>query len=129
MLGEEYLLSGLLAAALAWAGNRFLFSLCKFDGLLWGPLLEEALKTGLALAWGAPLLLVHAVFGLVEAVWELTRARGGAALAAVAGHSLFGAAAAALWEGTGRAALAWGGGFLLHFLWNAALWRLHRRGG
>ncbi|MBE3580903.1 MAG: hypothetical protein IMW96_04605 [Thermoanaerobacteraceae bacterium] len=129
MLEGAYLLAGLLAAALAWTGNRFLFSFLKFDGLLWGPLLEEALKTGLALAWGAPVLLVHAAFGLVEAGWELTRARRGAALAAVGGHTLFGVAAAGLWEGSGQAVLAWGGGFLLHFLWNAALFWLHRRGG
>ncbi|MGI9952551.1 hypothetical protein V3F56_09350 [Moorellaceae bacterium AZ2] len=128
MLEGAYLLTGLVAAALAWAGNRFLLSFLKFDTLLWGPLLEEALKTGLALAWGAPLLVVHFTFGLAEAAWELKRARRGAALAAVGGHALFGVAAAGLWESSGQAVLAWGVGFILHFVWNAAVFRLHRKG-
>jgi len=116
-----------LAAALAWVANRFLLSFLKFNTVLWGPLLEETLKTGLALAWGAPLTLVHITFGLVEGFFELKLKKAGPALAAVAGHSLFGVVASLIWQNWGHAILAWAGGFILHLAWNLIILLLHRK--
>lgn len=116
-----------MAAALAWLANRFLLSFLKFNTVLWGPLVEETLKTGLALAWGAPLVLVHIIFGLVEGFFELRAYKSGAALAAVAGHSLFGAVASLIWQNSGQAIFTWAGGFILHLGWNLIIWLLHRK--
>ncbi|MGB9660445.1 MAG: hypothetical protein ACPL5F_00315 [Moorellaceae bacterium] len=127
MLKGEYWWLGVWAAALAWAANRFLLSFLKFNTILWGPLWEETLKTGLALAWGAQPVLVHITFGLVEGFSELYQGKVGPAAAAVAGHSLFGAVASLVWQISGQAILTWLGGLFPHLAWNAVIFFLHRK--
>ncbi|MBC7323714.1 MAG: hypothetical protein H5T99_00165 [Moorella sp. (in: Bacteria)] len=127
--------AGLLAALAALGLNHTLLKLRLGNGatlVLLGPLGEETLKTGLSLWTGASLPGVHSVFGLVEGTWELAstprRERAGKlgpALAAVAGHSLFGLLAFLAYARYGGAGAAWLAGFLAHLGWNQLILAWH----
>lgn len=117
-----------LMAALSFLLNR---AALRFAGakavVTWGPALEEAAKTAPAVWLGADVLLTHALFGVVEAGYDLrtSPANGpAAALLSVAGHTLFGALTVAALYLTGSLALALGAGVAAHIAWNAALIRL-----
>ncbi len=106
-------------AALKYAGARAIVT--------WGPALEETAKTVPAFWLGADVLLTHALFGVVEAVfdWRTSPANGVAAAAlSVAGHGLFGALTVAVLHFTGSLVLALGAAVAAHIAWNAALIRL-----
>ncbi|SMB89468.1 hypothetical protein SAMN00808754_0159 [Thermanaeromonas toyohensis ToBE] len=120
-------LVGSLAAVLAWPVNRFFLPKWRFNISLWGPLWEEGLKTGLALAWGGSLFFAHFTFGLIEGAWEWSWGRKGAAWAAIGGHTLFGLAAVLAWWASNSPFWAWGAGALLHIGWNLFLYFLHRQ--
>jgi len=127
--------AALAAAAGAYAGNRiFRGRLGPRAIVLIAPGFEEALKTGLALLLGAPVLVSHVSFGLLEAVYDLTAGRDrrgsrrvAAALSGLGGHTLFGAltvAVAGTLTGAGSlGAPAWVAGsavaYLVHVGWNA----------
>lgn len=68
--------AGLAAAAVAYTINRFV--LRRLGGrAIWLaiPVLEEMVKTGLALMAGAAVVSTHAIFGAVEAVYEVSGRR------------------------------------------------------
>ncbi|WP_258360696.1 hypothetical protein [Moorella sulfitireducens (nom. illeg.)] len=131
----QTVLAGILAAVAAWGINYALLEMGfrKRALLIYiGTLGEEILKTGMSFLMGVPLAGVHAVFGIVEAGWELSgasrgRGRGGLrpALAAVAGHTLFGLLASLALVRSGRADLALVIGFLAHLVWNRLVLYLH----
>ncbi|MDN5327361.1 MAG: hypothetical protein PWP41_2057 [Moorella sp. (in: firmicutes)] len=146
MFFVKTLLVGLSAALCAWLLNRLLLYL-GVQGVpaLLGPVIEETLKTGLALAAGASLAGVHSTFGLIEGLWELpgrpartprgaqaARVRGypaawiGPALAAWGGHSFFGLLVLLTYTRTGHSGTAWAVGLLAHLAWNRAVLALHR---
>jgi len=87
------LASGLAASAGAFFANRR-FVRTGGNRALWlaAPALEEALKSGIAFAAGAPLIAAHFVFGAVEGVYEASGRRPSptAALLSVVTHTFFG---------------------------------------
>ncbi|WP_196768277.1 hypothetical protein [Neomoorella thermoacetica] len=143
MFFVKTLLVGFSAALCAWLLNRLLLHL-GVHGVpaLLGPVIEETLKTGLALAAGASLAGVHSTFGLIEGLWELPAGtppgapaapvRGypgawiGPALAAWGGHSFFGLLVLLTYTRTGHPGTAWAMGLLAHLAWNRAVLALHR---
>lgn len=87
-------IAGLLAAGLAWAGNKPIVKHWGDRGVIWiVPVLEEVIKTGAALFTGSSVTFVHCVFGLVEALHDYSASRHlrlWSALASLASHSFFG---------------------------------------
>lgn len=137
MPAVKTLLVGFLAALGAGLLNQLLLGQrVRHVPATLGPLVEEALKTGLALVTGTSLPGVHSTFGLVEGLWELGYrpvkpggyfTRWGPALAALGGHSLFGWLAFLAYNRTSRPSLAWAIGFLAHLAWNRGIISLHCR--
>ncbi len=85
------------------------------------PFTEEIAKTVPAVLFQCPIFAAHALFGLVESVYDLNRSpRGGAAaaLASLGGHAVVGGATAWAFSNSGSLALALGAGILLHLTWN-----------
>lgn len=127
--------AGVLAAGTALVLNNLLLRLGPGRRPVFaflGPLGEETLKTALSFIMGASLAGVHFVFGCVEGCWELAgslRTKRGSylkpALAAVAGHTLFGLAACGFWAATSRPEGALAGGLLIHVAWNRLILSLH----
>lgn len=128
----ESLLAGAGAAVLAWLFNpRLLERTGQWGVMFAAPLLEEILKTGLALLLGASFWVSHLVFGVIEGIYDLKVSRFGLAAAAcsVAGHLLFGLAATVLGKKVPGVIAPVAGGTVLHWLWNVfVLTRLGERG-
>ena len=138
MPAVKTLLVGFLAALVAGLLNHLLLGqrVRKVPATL-GPLVEETLKTGLALVTGVSLPGVHSAFGLVEGLWDLGRrpvksgpdrgyfTRWGPALAALGGHTLFGWLVFLAYNRTGQPGLAWAMGLLAHVAWNRGIISLH----
>lgn len=125
----EFLAPGILAAGVAWCGNRSLLNFFSEEkvAVFFAPALEELAKTGFAVLLGAPVLPSHLIFGLLEALRDLagSGARGPAAgLAGLAGHAAFGLAASLVLSRSGFFPLAAAAGWVLHFGWNAFVFRL-----
>lgn len=139
MFSFKTLMVGFSAALSAWLLNRLLLNL-RVHGVpfILGPVIEETLKTGLALTTGASLAGVHSTFGLIEGLWELFGANRaglghggtgtwmGPALAAWGGHSFFGLLVLLTYTRTGHAGMAWAMGLLAHLAWNRTVLALHR---
>lgn len=87
-------IAGLLAAGLAWAGNKPIVKHWGDQGVVWiVPVLEEVIKTGAALFTGSSVTFVHCVFGLVEAIHDYTASRRfglWSALSSLTSHAFFG---------------------------------------
>jgi hypothetical protein len=129
-----------LACASAWLGNRLVVPRCGPVGgpALAAPAVEEAAKTLWAVALGAPVLMVHIGFGLVEGVRDLfygSARRTGAPvwpafIGAILEHTVFGLATVSVARAGGA---AWGAGaavaFCLHAGWNYLIARVSRREG
>ncbi len=134
------IVSALVAAGAAYICNRLARrSVGTVAVVFVAPGLEESFKTGTALLLGAPVLLSHIAFGLLEAAYDLfarrRAARGpapapaaagasgpwrlGAALAGLGGHALFGALTVAVSAALGSWALGVGAAYLVHVGWNA----------
>lgn len=117
----RFLVAGLLASLIAWAGNsRLVTRGSPRVVVLLVPLWEEILKTGLAIGLGAPIFGTHTVFGVVEAVSDFYASPQGlsAGLAGLVGHMFFGYLTAATYLATDH--LMWGllGGMVAHIVWN-----------
>jgi len=130
-------LRSLTASALA-SGAAFLFNRAASRGgrpgpllaFLLGPGVEEAAKTGFALAMAAPVVVVHLGFGAVEAVYDVSGRRGrasrsgpGFAAGAVSflSHTAFGALTQAVLALTRQPLLAVTTAAVAHALWNVAI--------
>ena len=98
------LLSALAAALAAYVFNRISRLLAGRTTVIFiAPGFEESFKTGAALLTGAPVLVTHLVFGVIEALYDLTvphpyrsgkaprGRRTGAAVTSLGAHTLFGA--------------------------------------
>lgn len=116
------LLAALLATGVAFVVNRWGIRRFGFAEVVWiGPITEEFSKTGIAIISGAMITPVHAIFGIIEAVfdvWTGTSHRYAVAVASVVGHSTFGLLT--IWGYTFFASW-WAGvsmGILAHVFWN-----------
>ena len=92
---------------------------------LFSPIIEEMLKTLLALLFVASLLLVHTAFGIVEAITDARHSRRPSITAglAVATHVLFGAVTVLGWRYFSIYAGV-SASVLLHMLWNSFVYDL-----
>lgn len=120
--------AGLLACALAYAANRVARRMGRVSDALVVPLIEELLKSSIALLLGASIPLTHLVFGLVEGASELRRAQRGktAALLGVASHLSFGLITVVLNQAFGTMIAGVAGAVLVHMVWNAYVYDLVR---
>lgn len=113
--------AGLLAAAVSYAANRFLF---KISGNLVlaapAPLVEETTKNVFAILLGAGIFHSHLVFGLTEAAleWRIRQNGAKAAFGAVTTHAFFGLTATAVYSETGVPLLAILASFMVHWAVN-----------
>jgi hypothetical protein len=119
-------LAGAAAAAAAYLANCLLVRRLGPNALwLAVPAVEEALKSSLAVALGAPLVWTHLVFGSVEAAYELRgrrRTSPTAAGLALVTHTGFGGVTAYL-VGQGSVGPAIAVVATLHSLFNMAIVR------
>ena len=125
----DWLIAGIFAAALAWAFNTWT---ANWGGslslIILVPLIEETAKTGLVWLIGGSLVLSHAVFGLVEAVYEMRRDKQpGAAAMAITLHLVFGLVTLGLLRYSGSWVVAVIGASALHALWNLLIIRFFTR--
>ena len=88
------------------------------------PVIEEASKTILAVALGAPVVAAHLGFGMIEGLYDLSKGRPVSGLAlglSVLSHFIFGLVTFA----AGRLAASWlvglGAAALIHTIWNRVL--------
>ncbi|MGI6649685.1 MAG: hypothetical protein ACOX5W_11730 [Bacillota bacterium] len=118
--GLGWFLAGLLAAAISWVVNSWITERGGRLGLtVLVPLVEETAKTGLAVMIGGELVLVHAVFGSMEAIYETCREQQlGPAIAAFVSHLLFGLVTLSIYRYFNNWGAAILGGTSLHALWN-----------
>ena len=120
----NWIVAGLLASALAFAANRFVYRVWH-EVVLFGPvpLLEEVVKTMTAHLLGASILYTHFVFGVTEAILDWRGEKRGvpAALSALVAHSVFGLLTAAVTRSTGMLGAGIVVAFLAHAVWNAVM--------
>ncbi len=124
------LFTGVLAAVLVWQLNKVITSLIPERRVLLSPLGEEAVKTLLAVLFGANIFLAHFFFGAVEGVWEMFSVRRGgfyAGLSALASHSIFGYITVFVYETWGVLLLALEAGYLVHVTWNYVILKYFAR--
>lgn len=124
----DYIIA-LLMAGLSFLLNRlFLRYLGSVSIISTGPVVEEAAKTLFAYYLGANLIMVHTIFGVIEAGydWKQRSTRGAvaASLLSIAGHSLFGAGSAGVLILTDSLWLGLAAGIALHLAYNVAIVRL-----
>lgn len=117
------LLSGLIAAAAAYFFNSW--AIKKWGKIVIftvSPILEEFLKTGLAIFMGGQIFFTHLTFGLAEAVLDVIRPGKRdlpAGLTGLVSHGVFGWLTQYLWQVTGNIWLAITAAIAAHGLWNA----------
>lgn len=120
-----FLFAGLLAAAVSWAGNRVALRIMGTDGIaVLAPMIEELAKTGTAVLTGSPVILTHAVFGLVEGVydaWDAGWPGFRAGLVSFGGHLFYGYVTSLVLQKHKLVLLAIVTGYLMHMLWNVAV--------
>lgn len=67
----KFIVAGVLAAALSWAGNRAALKIMGTKVIVIGaPLLEEVAKTGSSLLLSTSIVLTHGFFGFIEGVYD-----------------------------------------------------------
>lgn len=128
----------LLAVALA-SGSAFVFNRAASKGarpgallaFVLGPLVEEAAKTGFALAVAAPLVITHIGFGAAEAAYDAAgrRASGIAAAAmSLVSHGVFGVATQRVLTITRQPLATALAAAVLHAVWNLVIVALAEAG-
>jgi hypothetical protein len=124
-----FIAAAIIAAAAAWLLNRLAVDYLGDRSIAWVvPLVEEGCKTGAALWLGAPLLLTHGAFGMVEAWLDIQGHHNyRAGWISLAGHLFYGWLTAWAWTVTGH----WGWGLLsavlVHTGWNTLIWLAGKR--
>lgn len=121
------LFAAALAAIVAFAANRLALMATRQGVVVkyLAPVAEEAAKSGLAVLFGTPILPVHVLFGLAEAVFDIAKPgrRGmAAAVASLTGHTLYGALT--VQAGAAMRSLLWGVtvAAIVHVTWNSFVW-------
>lgn len=119
------MLSGLLAAVLAWLINKLtvekLGTVAIFSFV---PLTEELLKTAFAFLLDSSILYTHLTFGLAEAIFDVLRPGLGqapAGLMSLLSHGLYGWLTVKIFLWSGSIWLALAVTITLHSLWNAGV--------
>jgi len=119
----NFIFTGLLASCLAFIINRYLVSRIGNQAIVYIiPILEESLKTFSCYIFGADLILVHLIFGIVEGTFDYLNNRI-AALLAVFSHLLFAYITLIIWS-LSNIVLAILITSLIHMTWNYLIGRL-----
>lgn len=126
------LAAGLAAAIAAYAVNRLVIEKAGNKALnTLIPISEEALKSFLALLFGAPMLQVHSVFGAAEALYEIAGARGisgvWGGILSFATHSFLGLITVMTLQLTGSLLLGVLGASVVHSIWNRVVTKIYTR--
>ena len=118
------ILAGSLAALAAWGLNSIIVR-------RWGdaaisvlvPVIEELLKTLLAVMFSASIFLTHFTFGIIEAIWDIkANVRGlRAGLVGLLTHSGFGLITWMIYQLTGILSLALMASITAHITWNSII--------
>jgi hypothetical protein len=120
------LASGLLAALLSYHINSYALKKVGEEAIIFlAPLLEELLKTGLALISGGGVFLSHVTFGTVEALYDMGKNRGNraywAGFASLVSHSVFGAITQYSIYYIGKPLLGLSLAVAIHVVWNCTV--------
>ncbi|PRX26496.1 hypothetical protein BX659_12087 [Orenia metallireducens] len=119
----NFIFTGLLASFLAFISNRYLVSRIGNQAIVYIiPILEESLKTVSCYIFGANLILVHLIFGIIEGIFDYFNNKI-AALLAVLSHLLFAYITLTLWN-LSNIVLAILITSLIHIGWNYLIGRL-----
>jgi hypothetical protein len=117
------LFSGLLVATMSFFINKYLVAkLGNWAIIYLIPLCEELLKTGAYYFIGGNLVIIHLIFGIVEAKFDILNSKGAAALAIVT-HSVFGGLTFYCLILTKNLVLAILITILIHLFWNYLMGR------
>lgn len=116
-------IAGLLAAYVSYFLNGRALKLLGEDAVTYGaPVIEETLKTGLAIAAGGGILFSHITFGLVEAAYDIFKNRGilqyTAGIAGLISHAVFGIITVYVWRFFGSPLVGVAIAIIIHMLWN-----------
>lgn len=120
-----------LMASLSFILNRLLIKIIgNITIITFSPVVEEGAKTLLPYYLGADIVVTHAVFGVLEAVydWQGAADKVRAATFSIIGHSLFGLVTIA---GLYLAANIWlglAGGIVMHLMWNFIIFQVFQGG-
>ncbi|HHV61510.1 MAG TPA: hypothetical protein GXX51_02575 [Firmicutes bacterium] len=126
------LFAALLAACAVFILNRYILERARpaFTVVI-SPFVEEAAKTILALLFAGSIVVVHAIFGIVEAIFDLVAnfENGiGAGIVSAAGHLLFGAITFEVIAATGSILVGISVASFTHLAWNLLVLRFLVRG-
>lgn len=127
MLVGKSLLAAVSAAALVFPANLLLSKAGPAGIALAGPVLEEGIKTGSSLFFGAPVPAAHLLFGVLEAAGDLAwggRNKLPAALCGVAAHTIFGLTTYLLAGSGFPVYTAVAGAVAVHVAWNTTVIRI-----
>lgn len=120
-----YIVAGLLAAAVSWAGNRAALKLIGTKVIIISaPLLEELAKSGISILLNTSLVLTHGVFGIVEGLYDAWGSgfRGiKAGIISFSGHFFYGYVTYLVLSKYDLFFAAVLAGYLVHTLWNIAV--------
>ncbi|MGI6553901.1 MAG: hypothetical protein ACOX2P_00465 [Bacillota bacterium] len=126
------LAAGVLAAAAAYLINRLIIGQAGNKGIVtFIPIVEEAVKSLSAVALGAPLVNTHAVFGAIEAGYEILGAKsikgvvGG--LSSFVTHGFWGLITVGIYRVTGSLLLGIGAAAVVHSIWNRVITGIYLR--
>ncbi|MCL6610444.1 MAG: hypothetical protein K6T66_02765 [Peptococcaceae bacterium] len=130
MLTGKLILAAVTAGGLALAGNLALRKTGTRGITYFGPVLEEAIKTGSALFFNVSVPGTHILFGVLEAAGDYTwggRQRITAALCGIAAHTIFGLTTYLITSAGYPVYTAVTASIAVHAAWNAAVLKLARR--
>jgi hypothetical protein len=112
--------TGIFAGVLAIFFNKYVLTKGNYYKIVyWGPLVEELLKTILAILFGASIALSHAVFGIVEAVLDYKNTKDKiTSMVSFISHTFLGTVTKILYDNTGFLLPAILTAYLIHLIWN-----------
>lgn len=116
-------ISGLAAAILSYIINTKALKLLGPKAIIYvAPIIEESLKTGLAVIFGGSIIVAHMTFGIVEAIYDFFNNRGSSAffagMAGALSHTLFGVITILSFRCSGSIITAMIFAIAVHMLWN-----------
>lgn len=119
-----FLFAGCIAALTAYMLNRYLVNRFGADTIVYlTPIIEECLKTGLAVFFQTAIVPVHLVFGLIEGVYDLATSRMGmaAGILSLIWHASFGLVTVFLSSMMGHVVYGLVAATFLHYLGNRGI--------
>jgi hypothetical protein len=124
-------ISGLAAATLSYIINTKAIRLSGTKAIIYvAPIIEEFLKTWLAVIFGGSIFVAHMTFGIVEALYDFFNNRGSSAffagMAGALSHTLFGVITMLSFRYSGSIIVAIIFAIAAHMFWNRLVTGLKR---